>query len=273
MLADVPVGSIGPCSQRSAKENSVIVALTYGPKVDWLQNLRAAGGGWLKIGKERLRISAPVPISTEAGHGPHARTLLDLSSLTWASISLSSHGASMTDRVSSRLRPFGSTVFAEITARAAAAGAINLGQGFPNFDGPEFVKQAAIDAIRAGEGQYAPPNGHPALVAALAEKYRHFPVELVPSQNITVTSGCTEALAATFLGLLEPGDEVILIEPSYDAYPVGLSLAGARPRYLTLRPPDFALDPNQLRALVSPATRAIVVNTPHNPSGSGSQPC
>ncbi len=173
----------------------------------------------------------------------------------------------MTDRVSSRLAPFGSTVFAEITARASAVDAINLGQGFPNFDGPEFVKQAAIDAIRAGEGQYAPPNGHPALVAALADKYQHFPVDLNPSQHITVTSGCTEALAATFLGLLEPADEVILIEPTYDAYPVGLSLAGARPRYLTLRPPDFAIDPDQLRALVSPATRAIVVNTPHNPSG------
>ncbi|CAN5180747.1 pyridoxal phosphate-dependent aminotransferase [soil metagenome] len=169
-------------------------------------------------------------------------------------------------RVATRLRPFGATVFAEITRRAAAAGAINLGQGFPNFDGPEFVKEAAIAAIRDGHSQYAPTNGIPELTRAIAERYPFFEA-IDPATSVTVTSGCTEALAATFLGLLEPGDEAILIEPTYDAYPAGMGMSGAVPRFLTLRPPDFEIDREELESLVTPSTRAIVVNTPHNPSG------
>lgn len=170
--------------------------------------------------------------------------------------------------VADRLAPFGNTVFTEITARAIETGAINLGQGFPNFDGPEFVKEAAMAAIRAGHGQYAPSAGIPQLGAAIAEKFTAATRLVVEAtDHVTVTSGCTEALAATFLGLLNPGDGVILIEPTYDAYPVGAALAGARPSYVTLHPPDFELTSEDLEAAVTPATRAIVVNTPHNPSG------
>ncbi|HKZ18855.1 MAG TPA: aminotransferase class I/II-fold pyridoxal phosphate-dependent enzyme [Acidimicrobiia bacterium] len=170
-------------------------------------------------------------------------------------------------RFNERLRPFGSTIFADITSRAVAAGAINLGQGFPNFDGPNFVKEAAIEAIHRGMGQYAPTNGLPDLVAALAKRYRPTLGEIDPARHVTVTSGCTEALAATFLGVLQPGDGVILIEPTYDAYPADVALAGAHPQFLTLGPPDFGLDPEKLEALITEKTRAIVVNTPHNPSG------
>ncbi|MCA1734565.1 MAG: aminotransferase class I/II-fold pyridoxal phosphate-dependent enzyme [Actinobacteria bacterium] len=169
-------------------------------------------------------------------------------------------------RVASRLRPFGATVFAEITERATATGAINLGQGYPNFDGPDFVKEAAVSAIRAGHGQYAPTNGIPRLAELIADRYPTLG-SLDSASWVTVTSGCTEALAATFLGLLEPGDEVILIEPTYDAYPAGVALAGAIPRFLTLRPPKFDLDLDRLESLVTTATKAIVINTPHNPAG------
>ncbi|MGH8928958.1 MAG: aminotransferase class I/II-fold pyridoxal phosphate-dependent enzyme [Acidimicrobiia bacterium] len=171
--------------------------------------------------------------------------------------------------IASRLAPFGSTVFSDITRRAVETSAINLGQGFPNFDGPEFVKEGAIAAIRAGHGQYAPSNGIPALTEAIAARFSEASglSGIRPDAHITVTSGCTEALAATFLGLLEPGDGVILIEPTYDAYPVGVALAGAIPTYITLRPPDFSLTADELEAAVDTNTRAIVINTPHNPSG------
>jgi L-glutamine---4-(methylsulfanyl)-2-oxobutanoate aminotransferase len=172
-------------------------------------------------------------------------------------------------RVARRLEPFGVTVFTEITALAGEHGAINLGQGFPDWDGPEFAKQAAIASMsEGGADQYPPSPGIPALRRALADRYG--PLlgrDLDPDDEITVTSGCTEGLAASFLGLLDPGDEVILIEPYYDSYPVGMALSGARPRYLTLQPPDFGLDLQALAEVLTPATRAIVVNTPHNPSG------
>ena len=172
-------------------------------------------------------------------------------------------------KTASRLAPFGSTIFSDITRRAVEAGAINLGQGFPNFDGPEFVKEAAIAAIRAGHGQYAPSSGIPELTAAIASKFSMATglAGIEPRSHVTVTSGCTEALAATFIGLFEPGDRVVLIEPTYDAYPVGLALAGAIPSYVTLRPPKFELVVSDLEAAVDETTRAIVVNTPHNPTG------
>jgi L-glutamine---4-(methylsulfanyl)-2-oxobutanoate aminotransferase len=170
--------------------------------------------------------------------------------------------------VTARLAPFGETIFAEITALAVAHEAINLGQGYPNFDGPHFVKQAAADAIAAGHGQYARSSGIVELTRAIAGRFaaeRGIPVD--PMEHVTVTSGCTEALAACFLGLVDPGDEVVLIEPTYDAYPVDAALAGAVPRYVTLRPPEYRIDEAELRAAFGPKTRAIVVNTPHNPSG------
>lgn len=170
--------------------------------------------------------------------------------------------------ISRRLEPFGETIFTTITALAAKHDAINLGQGYPNFDGPDFVKDAAERAMRSGENQYPRSFGVPALVKAIAKRFRtDSGLEVDPMSQVTVTSGCTEALAATFLGLIEPGDEVVLIEPTYDAYRPDAALAGAVPKFVTLRPPDFAIDPEELRAAFSTKTRAIVVNTPHNPTG------
>ena len=171
-------------------------------------------------------------------------------------------------RVSRRLAPFGATVFTKITRRAVETGAINLGQGFPNFDGPDFVKDAAIEAIRAGHGQYAPSAGIPELGEAIGAKFSDFTgIAVTPGSNVTVTSGCTEALAASFIGLVDPGDGVILIEPTYDSYPVGVALAGGVPSYVTLRPPAFELTAAALEAAVTPTTKLIVINTPHNPTG------
>ena len=170
--------------------------------------------------------------------------------------------------VSARLQPFGETIFTTITALANAHQAINLGQGFPNFDGPEFVKAAAAEAMAHGENQYPRSFGVPALVEAIAARFSAdtgLPVD--PMAEVTVTSGCTEALAASFIGLLNPGDEVVLIEPTYDAYRPDAALAGAVPKFVTLRPPDFRLDTDELRAAFSPRTRAVVINTPHNPTG------
>ncbi len=171
--------------------------------------------------------------------------------------------------VSQRLRPFGVTIFTEITSLAREHDAINLGQGFPNWDGADFVKEAAEESMRAGgQDQYPPSPGTPRLRHAIADRYsRLLGRELDPDTEITVTSGCTEALAASFLGLINPGDEVVLIEPTYDAYPVDLALAGGVARYVTLRPRDFRLDRAQLKAAFGPKTKAVVVNNPHNPTG------
>jgi aspartate/methionine/tyrosine aminotransferase len=171
--------------------------------------------------------------------------------------------------VSDRLAPFGVTIFSEMTALAQEYGAINLGQGFPNWDGAEFVKAAAAKAMTdGGHDQYPPSPGVPELREAIARRYGPLlERELDPVNEITVTCGCTEALAASFLGLINPGEEVILIEPYYDAYPVDVVLTGAVPRYVTLRPPDFAIDLQELEAAFSSKTRAIVVNNPHNPTG------
>ena len=170
--------------------------------------------------------------------------------------------------VASRLAPFGSTVFTEITAQARAHGAVDLGQGYPTWEGPDFVKEAAIEAIRNASNQYPPSMGVPELRHAIARRWQlDTEMTVDPDTEITVTSGCTEALAATFLGLFEPGDEVVLFEPVYDAYPVGCALSGAVPKYVTLHHPAFRIDPDELEAAVGPRTRAILVNTPHNPTG------
>lgn len=170
--------------------------------------------------------------------------------------------------ISDRLRPFGTTIFAEMTALAEAHGAINLSQGFPDFEGPAAVVDAAIASLRAGENQYARSRGDPRLVTAVAESRRRwYGMEFDPETEVGVFSGATEALAASFLGLLNPGDEAILFEPVYDSYPAGVALAGAVPRYLPLSFPDFRLDAEKLAALVTDRTRLIVLNSPHNPSG------
>ncbi len=171
-------------------------------------------------------------------------------------------------QVAERLASFGPTIFTEISRRAAQAGAVNLGQGFPNFDGPEFVKEAAIEAIRAGHGQYARMFGIPELNRRIAERFAaETGIGVDGEGEVTVTSGCTEALVASFMGLVEPGQEVVLFEPYYDSYLACVAMAGAVPRFVTLRPPDFRVDPRALEAAFSPRTRAVLVNTPHNPTG------
>jgi aspartate/methionine/tyrosine aminotransferase len=170
--------------------------------------------------------------------------------------------------VSARLAPFGSTVFSTITARARVAGAVDLGQGYPSWEGPAFVKDAAVEAIREASNQYPPSMGLARLRSAVTGRWRlDTGAEIDPDSEVTITSGCTEALAATFIGLCEPGDGVILFEPAYDAYPVGCALAGAEPIYVTLHAPEFRFDETELRAAFARRPRVVVVNTPHNPTG------
>ena len=167
-----------------------------------------------------------------------------------------------------RLRPFGESVFATISRLAAQHGAVNLGQGFPNFDGPEFVKEAGIRAIREGHGQYARTFGLPEATKAIAARFRATSgIEVDPDAEVTVTSGCTEAIAAVMLGLVDPGDEVVLVEPFYDSYPACVAMAGGTVRTVRLRAPEFAFPLEDLRRAVGPRTKAILVNSPHNPTG------
>src|SRR5436190_843085 len=131
-------------------------------------------------------------------------------------------------RVSDRLVPYGTSIFAEMTRLAIQHNAVNLAQGFPDFDGPELVKQAAIDAIRAGHSQYARMIGVPALNAAVAESWKRRGLgEVDPEAMVTITTGCTQAIPSALLGLLNPGDEIILFEPFYDSYRAVVDLAGA----------------------------------------------
>jgi N-succinyldiaminopimelate aminotransferase len=168
-------------------------------------------------------------------------------------------------RAARRLDGLGTTIFTEMTALAVETGAINLGQGFPDTDGPSAVIEGAVTALRAGENQYAPLPGVPALREAIFEHQRSW-YGLEP-EDLLVTFGATEAIAAAVLGLCDPGDEVIVFEPYYDSYPATITFAGAVRRAVTLRPPAFALDPDELRAAVGPRTRVLLLNTPHNPTG------
>jgi N-succinyldiaminopimelate aminotransferase len=166
------------------------------------------------------------------------------------------------------LRPFGTSIFTEMTSLANAYHAINLSQGFPDFEGPEAVKAKAAEAIMAGPNQYAPSIGIPELRHAVARTMKRFHgLEVDPDEEITITSGATEGLCATLLGLLDPGDEVILIEPCFDTYAPISSLPGASIRYVSLSPPDFSLPREELTRAFSPKTKAVVLNTPHNPTG------
>ncbi|HSJ26917.1 MAG TPA: aminotransferase class I/II-fold pyridoxal phosphate-dependent enzyme, partial [Acidimicrobiia bacterium] len=170
--------------------------------------------------------------------------------------------------VSKRLEPFRVSIFSEITAAAHAAGAVDLGQGYPSWEGPAFAKDEAIRALSEESNQYPPYIGIPELRSAVADRWAlDTGMAIDPTSNVTVTSGCTEALSAAFIGTFDPGDEVILFEPVYDAYPVGCALSGAVPRFVTLHSPDWSIDPDELRAAFGPATAAILVNTPHNPTG------
>jgi N-succinyldiaminopimelate aminotransferase len=170
--------------------------------------------------------------------------------------------------IASRLAGFGTTVFTEMSALALRTGSINLGQGFPDEDGPREVLEAAARALREGHNQYAPLAGVPVLLEAIADhQERFYGIDLDPHTGVQVTFGATEAIAAALLGLLEPGDEVVVFDPLYDSYAAGIEMAGARRRTVTLRPPDWRVDPEALAAAVTPRTRLLLLNTPHNPTG------
>jgi aspartate/methionine/tyrosine aminotransferase len=170
--------------------------------------------------------------------------------------------------VSKKLAPFGTTIFSEMTSYAQEHGAINLSQGFPDFDGPSEILENAVRALRSGQNQYARSMGHRPLVEALSEKIlRHYQLRYDPLTELVICSGATEGMASTFLGLLNPGDEVVFFEPYYDSYPACAALAGAVPRYYTLQFPDFTIDFKELEKCFSRRTRLLVLNTPHNPTG------
>ncbi|MFR0358503.1 pyridoxal phosphate-dependent aminotransferase [Streptomyces sediminimaris] len=170
-----------------------------------------------------------------------------------------------------RLAEFGTTIFAEMSAMAVRTGAINLGQGFPDTDGPEEVREAAVRALRDGRGnQYPPGPGVPELRSAIAaHQERRYGLSYDPGAEVLVTAGATEAIAASLLALLEPGDEVIALEPYYDSYAASIAMAGGTRVPVTLHPHEdrFRLDLDELREAVTDHTRLLLVNTPHNPTG------
>jgi N-succinyldiaminopimelate aminotransferase len=172
-----------------------------------------------------------------------------------------------------RLAEFGTTIFAEMSALAVRTGSINLGQGFPDTDGPEEVREAAVRALRDGRGnQYPPGLGVPELRTAVAEhQLARYGLEFDPESEVLITAGATEAIAAALLALVEPGDEVIALEPYYDSYAACIAMAGGRRVPVTLRPlketRTYRLDLDELRDAVTDRTRLILLNTPHNPTG------
>ena len=172
-----------------------------------------------------------------------------------------------------RLAEFGTTIFAEMSALALSTGAINLGQGFPDTDGPEEIREAAVRALRDGRGnQYPPGPGVPELRTAItAHQQRRYGLGYDPDTEVLVTAGATEAIAAALLALVEPGDEVIALEPYYDSYAACIAMAGGRRVPVTLRAHEdegrFHLDLDELRDAVTDRTRLLLINTPHNPTG------
>jgi N-succinyldiaminopimelate aminotransferase len=171
-------------------------------------------------------------------------------------------------RLASRLHGLGQTIFAEMSALAVQTGAINLGQGFPDVDGPDEIIDVAVTALRTGRNQYAPGWGVPELRTAIAgHQKRFYDLDVDPETEVLVTTGATEAVAAALLALVEPGDEVIALEPYYDSYAACIAMAGGRRVPVTLRPPDFRLDVDALRRVITPRTKLLLVNSPHNPTG------
>lgn len=174
----------------------------------------------------------------------------------------------MSDYMAERLAGFGTTVFSEMSRLAVEHDAINLGQGFPEFSGPEIVKDAAKQAIDAGLNQYAPSHGMPRLRQAIADTFqRTYGMPVDSETEVTVTSGATEALQAVMLAFLNPGDEVIVFEPFYDAYPPQVTFAGGVLKPIRMHTPDWMFDPDELAHAFSPRTKLILINTPHNPTG------
>jgi len=167
-----------------------------------------------------------------------------------------------------RLQGLGTTIFAEMSALALATGAINLGQGFPDVDGPDEMKQLVIEAVRGGRNQYAPGIGIPELRAAVVDHQKRFyGLDLEPETQVQVTAGATEGVTAAMLALVDSGDEVVALEPYYDSYGAAIAMAGGVRVPVTLRAPDFRLDVERLRAAVTARTKVILLNTPHNPTG------
>jgi len=170
--------------------------------------------------------------------------------------------------VSHKTRFFTESVIREMTRRALRVGAVNLAQGFPDFPAPAELKEAAKRAIDEDYNQYAITHGSPNFRRAIADKVRTYNhIECDPDRNVTVTCGATEAMIATLLAVINPGDEVIIFEPFYENYGPDVILAGAAARYVTLRDPDFSIDGKELEAAFTRRTKAIIINTPNNPSG------
>jgi N-succinyldiaminopimelate aminotransferase len=167
-----------------------------------------------------------------------------------------------------RVAGLGETIFAEMSALAAATSSVNLGQGFPDTDGPPALLEAAREAIATGHNQYPPGIGVPELRHAIAEhQHRHYGITLDPDREVLVTTGATEALTAALLAFVEPGDEVVALEPFFDSYPAAVQLAGGTLRGVILRPPEFSVSAQALEAAITGRTRVLVLNTPHNPTG------
>ncbi len=170
-------------------------------------------------------------------------------------------------RAARRLDGVGRTIFAEMSALAVRTGSVNLGQGFPDLSGPDSVVEVAYDAMRAGRNQYPPGRGAPELVeAVIHHQRRHYGLDLA-AENVLVTTGATEAIAGALLGLVDPGDEVVVCEPYYDSYRAMIQFAGGVRRPVTLRAPGYRLDAAELEASVTERTRLLLLNTPHNPTG------
>jgi N-succinyldiaminopimelate aminotransferase len=170
--------------------------------------------------------------------------------------------------LNARLQGYTSTIFTEMSALAVDTGSINLGQGFPDVDGPDAIKRAAMRAIEAGYNQYPPLSGISQLRSAIAShQQRYYGLEFDPETDILVTAGATEAIAACLLSLCESGDEVVMFEPYYDSYAACTAMAGAQRRVVQLRAPDWSFEPEALERAISDRTRLILLNTPHNPTG------
>ena len=173
-----------------------------------------------------------------------------------------------TPYLTAKLQGFGTTIFAEMSAIATATNSVNLGQGFPDTDGPREVLDAAIDAINGGLNQYPPGPGLPVLRQAIVDHQRRFyGIDYDPDTEVLVTAGATEALAGALLGMLDSGDEVVVFDPMFDSYAPCIALAGAVPKPILLRGPNYQFDPDDLRAAIGPKTKLILFNTPHNPTG------
>lgn len=173
-----------------------------------------------------------------------------------------------TPPIADRLRAFGTSIFTEMSALAVRTGSVNLGQGFPDTDGPPEMIEAAVEALRRGDNQYPPGPGILPLREAVARhQQRFYGIEVDPEGEVLITAGATEALTAAILALCDPGDEVVVFEPYYDSYAAAIAMAGAQRRVVPLRAPDWHFDPEQLEAAVTERTRLLLLNSPHNPTG------